>query len=299
MCKQLVGLLVIFLCSFSVLAKPSMVCFDNQAACNQNCIAKGDMKCLDRCTAAAEACVGEENAKEAASRAAAIGQAQQNKQSNSNAEASGGDKVGALAIDRNNGYYYGWSFDMLSLADAENRALAECKNKGGNCSVVLTWSGNGCGAYRTVTGNVGTAYGWGVAQTKTEADSIASEEALKRSNGNPVPNFVYACNSKTQNSLNVLKNIAHGKQSLAHVNDPRLIGSWHCKNEYNDKFSFSFRDKDMTTGGGAVVEYEAHETTNGYGKIQYLKSELTPNNYAFVGSVLRWPGQFGYFECNK
>jgi len=68
--KVLLGLLVYFSCTFPVFAKQSMVCFDNQASCNNDCIAKGDMKCVERCTSAAEACVAEENARQAAERAA-------------------------------------------------------------------------------------------------------------------------------------------------------------------------------------------------------------------------------------
>jgi uncharacterized protein (TIGR02145 family) len=102
---------------------------------------------------------------------------------------------GALAIDRNNGFYYGWAYDYASLTGAENRAIKECKAKGGNCQVVLTWEGKGCAVYRTVPGEKGTAYGWGVASTQGQADIIATREALKRSNGVQPSSYVWACNS--------------------------------------------------------------------------------------------------------
>ena len=102
---------------------------------------------------------------------------------------------GALAIDRSNGFYYGWAYDQNTLYDAEKRALDECKQRGGDCNVVLAWSGAGCGAYRTIDGNVGTAYGWGVATTKEAADAIATRECLERSNGKPAVNYVWSCNS--------------------------------------------------------------------------------------------------------
>lgn len=102
---------------------------------------------------------------------------------------------GALAIDRSNGFYYGWAYDYASLTGAENRAIKECKAKGGNCTVVLTWSGKACAVYRTIPGNVGTAYGWGMATTKEAADAIATREALKRSNGVQPTNYVWACNT--------------------------------------------------------------------------------------------------------
>jgi len=102
---------------------------------------------------------------------------------------------GALAIDKSNGFYYGWAYDYATHAGAENRALKECKAKGGNCTVVLTWEGKGCAVYRTIPGTVGTAYGWGVAPTQSAADAIATREALKRSKGVQPTNYVWACNS--------------------------------------------------------------------------------------------------------
>lgn len=89
-------------------------------------------------------------------------------------------KFGALAIDKSNGFYYGFSYDYSSLSQAEQKATEECIKKGGNCSVVLSFSGNGCLAYRTMAGDTGNAYGWGVANTKEEADAVAKNEFLKR-----------------------------------------------------------------------------------------------------------------------
>ena len=102
---------------------------------------------------------------------------------------------GALAIDRSNGFYYGWAYDYASLKGAKNRATKECTEKGGNCTVVLTWQGKGCAAYRTIPGQVGTAYGWGLGTTKEQADAIAIREAQKRSKSVYPDNFVWACNS--------------------------------------------------------------------------------------------------------
>src|SRR5690606_21445100 len=50
-------------------------------------------------------------------------------------------KFGALAIDRSNGFYYGFSYDYPTLAEAETKAADECRKKGGDCSVVLSFSG--------------------------------------------------------------------------------------------------------------------------------------------------------------
>src|SRR5687767_4725778 len=76
------------------------------------------------------------------------------------------ETFGALAIDRNNGFYYGWSYDNPTLDAASKRAVDECNKTGGDCSVVLTFTGAGCAAYRTINGNVGTACGWGLAKTR-------------------------------------------------------------------------------------------------------------------------------------
>lgn len=115
-------------------------------------------------------------------------------------------KFGALAIDRNNGLYYGWSFDYTTLAEAEKKAIEECNAKGGNCTVVLSYSGTGCAAYRTIEGKIGTAYGWGLAKTKEEADAIATKECLKRSNGIVPKNFVWSCNSANTGQLKEIYN---------------------------------------------------------------------------------------------
>lgn len=133
----------------------------------------------------------------------------------------------SLAIDKKDGSAYGWSHDQKSLTAAEQRALQECNKRSSNnqCSVVLAWSGEGCGAYRTVEGRVGTAYGWGVASTKNTANEIANREALKRSNGVIAPNYVWACNTTDKNPLKVIKG---GDSEVKTVN----IGSqvWMAEN---------------------------------------------------------------------
>jgi uncharacterized protein (TIGR02145 family) len=113
---------------------------------------------------------------------------------------------GSLAVDRSNGFYYGFAFDQASLAEAEARANKECSDRGGSCSTVLSWSGHGCGAYRTIDGKAGTAYGWGIAATKEQADATAQREAAKRSQGKSATNHAFACNSGAI-PLKVLKNV--------------------------------------------------------------------------------------------
>lgn len=105
-------------------------------------------------------------------------------------------KYGALAVDRKNGFYYGWAIDHETQTAANERAIKECRQRGGNCSIVKEWGGGWCAAYRTIKGNVGTAYGWAVARTKEEADRIATAECEKKSGGVPCGNYVWGCNSR-------------------------------------------------------------------------------------------------------
>lgn len=119
---------------------------------------------------------------------------------------SAAPKFGALAIDKSKGFYYGWSYDYDNQEAAEKKALEECKKQGGNCSIVLSFSGEGCAAYRTIKLTEGTAYGWGVAKTKADADAIAIAECKKRSNGKMPTNYVWACNSTTSASLKEIFN---------------------------------------------------------------------------------------------
>ena len=108
-----------------------------------------------------------------------------------------GTNYGALAIDKSNGFYYGWAYDYKTQSDADKKALKECADKGGNCTVVQRFSGEVCAYYRRIPGKVGTAYGWGVAKSKNEADRIANSECLKRSKGQPCTEYVWGCNSKS------------------------------------------------------------------------------------------------------
>jgi hypothetical protein len=116
-------------------------------------------------------------------------------------------RYGALAIDRNNGYYYAFSTNAATLTEAVKSAIAECNKKGGKCTLVLSYSGSGCVAYRTSAGsNVGLAYGWGIARTKEEADATAKKECNDRTYGMAVPNLVTSCNDTGSASLNVIYN---------------------------------------------------------------------------------------------
>ncbi len=128
-------------------------------------------------------------------------------------------------MDRSNGFYYGFAVDYAAQAEAEARAIQECAKRGGNCAAVLVWSGTGCGAYRTVPDNVGTAYGWGVARSREEADAIALREATERSGDRAPTNYAWGCNSPGPRDVAVLRNDAPDQ-------DPArlLIGKWRDEN---------------------------------------------------------------------
>lgn len=118
--------------------------------------------------------------------------------------AAGAQQVGALAVDRSKGFIYGFAHDYPTRAEAEERARQEVIERGGEPTIVLVWSGEGCGAYRTLSEGEGTAYGWGVAPTREEADTIARREAAKYSDGKIASNFVWACNEEAVEPLKTL-----------------------------------------------------------------------------------------------
>jgi len=115
-------------------------------------------------------------------------------------------RYAALAIDRSNGFYFGWANDCTTLSEAEKKAIDECSKKGGRCTVILSFSGTGCAAYRFITGNVGMGYGWGLARTKEEADMKAKKECAERSFGLPAPNLIIRCNSDNSGELKEIYN---------------------------------------------------------------------------------------------
>ncbi|WP_410221237.1 FISUMP domain-containing protein [Pedobacter sp.] len=167
---------------------------------------------------------------------AGFAQKQQPAKNVSTTKAPAKAKYGALAVDRDNGFYYGWSFDQATLSEAENRAVEECRRKGGNCTVVLSYEGTGCAAYRTIDGKVGTAFGWGLAATKEEADAIAMKECLKRSSGAPAQNFVWSCNSANGTPLKEIYN------AIDEIEAPVKVGNQIWSNKNLDVATFSNGD---------------------------------------------------------
>jgi hypothetical protein len=100
---------------------------------------------------------------------------------------------GSLAIDARNGNAYGWAVNYASQVDANKRAIEECEQAGADCHIVLKFEG-GCGAYVVEKGNA-SLYGWGVANTRTEAEAIAKEEA-RALGGTDLVVRAWGCNSE-------------------------------------------------------------------------------------------------------
>lgn len=115
-------------------------------------------------------------------------------------------KFGALAVDRTNGFAFGFAYDHPSRSAANQYATEECRKRGGACAVVVEFSGEGCAAYETVSDRDGSAYGWGTAKTQVEAQSTASQQCSLYSDGKACMNHVWACNSKDVAPFKVLRN---------------------------------------------------------------------------------------------
>ena len=177
-------------------------------------------------------------------------------------------KFGSLAIDKSNGFYYGFSYDFNTRIEAEKKALDECTKKGGNCIVVLTYSGSGCAAYRTIDGNVGTAYGWGVAKTKQGADAMATKECLSRSKGVSPNNFVWSCNSSDK-PLEILLNEKFKKKSydveMVEVSDGEVTSfRWGMRDKMYHYFPSGIIKVNSFLIGKYEVTQELWESVMGY-----------------------------------
>lgn len=200
------------------------------------------------------------------------------------------NKYGALAIDRSNGFFYGWSNNYSTLEEARQRAIDECKEKGGDCTVVLSYQGMGCAVYRTINGNVGNAYGWGLAKTREEADAIALKECRKRSNGEEPSNFVWSCNDNNTTALKEIYN------AINEIEVPVKVGlqTWSNRNLEVSKF----RNGDLIPEAKNAAEWKEFcktktpafcylnfDVKNGkkYGKLYNFFAVIDPRGLAPLG----------------
>ena len=145
-----------------------------------------------------------------------------------NAVADTSQKYAALAIDRSKSFVYGFAFDQASPAAAEKRALDEVRKREGVGSVVLVWGGPGCGAYRTTGAGGASAYGWGLAATRMDAETTAEAEFLKRSRTSSETN-AWACNSQKKGELQT-------------VFDANNRDTWPMPFREGDLYGFRYKD---------------------------------------------------------
>jgi hypothetical protein len=115
-------------------------------------------------------------------------------------------RYGALAVDRKQGFVYGWAYDQPSRAEASEFARNECSKRNGNCTVVVEFSGEGCASYHTISAEDGSAYGWGTATTQGAAEARSLQECNAFSDGKAsCGNHVWACNSKDVAPFKILR----------------------------------------------------------------------------------------------
>lgn len=107
------------------------------------------------------------------------------------------NKFGALAVDRQSSFVYGFSHDHSTREKANERASEECVKRKGSCEIVIEFSGSGCAAYHTIDVKNGSAYGWAADGDKAKAQAKSKEYCQSFSNGTPCSNFAWACNSQT------------------------------------------------------------------------------------------------------
>jgi hypothetical protein len=97
------------------------------------------------------------------------------------------DNYGAIAYSFSTGRY-GYSYDWPSRAEAENYARSQCGI--GDCAVKV-WFKNACGALAV---GRGSAYGWGWAGSRGQAEGSALSECQARSAGCRVR--VWSCTTR-------------------------------------------------------------------------------------------------------
>lgn len=115
-------------------------------------------------------------------------------------------KYGALAVDRSQGFVFGWAYDHPSRQAANDFAMEECRKREGECNVVVEFAGEGCASYHTLAERDGTAYGWGTGATRALAESKSLQACNAFADGKAVcGNHVWACNSADVAPFKVLR----------------------------------------------------------------------------------------------
>ncbi len=175
---------------------------------------------------------------------------------------------GAIAVDRIDGFVYGYSIDQPSVEQARARAFDECSKQGGDCVVELEFSGdNRCGSYRTIDSSAGSAYGWGKAANRKIAGEKARTECEQRANGHSCSNHVWACNSEEN------RHAAEPEREESADFDRNAIGhavTYHYDNEgqWAGKFRIGEIVQTRIEGSGSTI----------YAHVKYKYLPLPGNN---------------------
>ena len=103
------------------------------------------------------------------------------------------DQWGALAIDSNQGDQWGAAVHQPTLQAAQRRALSEC---GGNCRVVMTFSGGECAALAADQANGSTIYGWAKMYDSSAGAQNRAMNECRQKGGTSCIVRVWGCNSR-------------------------------------------------------------------------------------------------------
>ncbi|MBO6895184.1 MAG: DUF4189 domain-containing protein [Roseibium sp.] len=115
------------------------------------------------------------------------------------------EQFAALAVSLAGGAY-GFAHDYPDAKSAQERAIKECKSRGGNdCDVKMIGQGKGCMAYHS-TGGSATAHGWAIGATRNAVQKRASQECRKRNRNAQCDNTSWVCNDRTKSKLKVVLN---------------------------------------------------------------------------------------------
>lgn len=99
-------------------------------------------------------------------------------------------RYGSLAIDRNQGSRYGFSYNYSTQDAADDKALAEC---GRGCYVVEQFTA--CAAYAADQAEGSTVYGWAYGADGTAVQNRALRECQNQGGSRCIVR-VWACNSR-------------------------------------------------------------------------------------------------------
>ena len=123
----------------------------------------------------------------------------------SDSSTDSGEQFAALAVSIGDGGF-GFAHDYPDATSASERALEECKSRGGaDCDVKMIGQGKGCMAYHSA-GSSATAFGWAIGADQFSVESRAAQECSQRNGGVQCANTSWVCNDRTNDELEVVLN---------------------------------------------------------------------------------------------